>query len=162
MTIVMTKVSDNGENQKVARRSNTIKVDPEQKAQYDRRFINFGETGARYTFDEDFGEMLIICTDAYMSNLQPLVEWKNKSGRPTTLVSLTTAGGNNIENIKSYVSSFYNDPSHNLEFLLLVGEFNDITPKNGGYGSGGTCYSDNYLGKVVIMFGFQAFAQGRF
>ena len=46
MTIVMTKVSDNGENQKVARRSNTIKVDPEQKAQYDRRFINFGETGA--------------------------------------------------------------------------------------------------------------------
>ncbi|MBQ2188590.1 MAG: T9SS type A sorting domain-containing protein [Bacteroidales bacterium] len=148
MTIVMTKVSDNGENQKVARRSNTIKVDPEQKAQYDRRFINFGETSARYTFDEDFGEMLIICTDAYMSNLQPLVEWKNKSGRPTTLVSLTTAGGNNIENIKSYVSSFYNDPSHNLEFLLLVGEFNDITPKNYGSGAGGTCYSDNYLGKL--------------
>ena len=148
MTIAMNKVSDNGENQKIARRSNTIKVDPEQKAMYGQRFINFGETSKTYTFDEDYGEMLIICADQYMSNLQPLVEWKNKSGRPTTLVSVTTAGGNNIENIKNYVSSFYNNPAHNLEFLLLVGEYNDITPKNYGSGSGGTCYSDNYLGKL--------------
>ena len=148
MTIAMTKVSDNGENQKAARKSNTIKVDPEQKAMYSQRFINFEKSGAKYTFDEDYGELLIICADAYMTNLQPFVEWKNKSGRPTTLVSVSTAGGNNIENIKNYVSSIYNDPNHNLEFLLLVGEFNDITPKNYGSGSGGTCYSDNYLGKL--------------
>ena len=148
MTIAMTKVSDNGENQKLARKSNTIKIDPEQKAMYEKRFINFGENGAKYTFDEDFGELLIICADAYMSNLQPLVEWKNKSGRPTTLVSLSTAGGNSIESIKTYVSNFYNDPAHNLEFLLLVGEYSDITPKNYGSGSGGTCFSDNYLGKL--------------
>ena len=148
MTIAMTKVSNNGENQKVTRRSNTIKVDPEQKAQYSRRFINFSETSKTYTFDEDYGELLIICADMYMSNLQPLVEWKNQSGRPTTLVSVSTAGGNNIENIKNYVSGFYNDPAHNLEFVLLVGEYNDITPKNLGQGSGGTCYSDNYIGKL--------------
>lgn len=148
MTIAMTKVSDNGENQKAARRSNTIKVDPEQKAMYDQRFINFGETGTRYTFDEDNGELLIICADQYMTNLQPLVDWKIKSGRPTTMVSVTTAGGNNIENIKSYVQNFYNDPAHNLEFVLLVGEYNDITPKNLGYGSGGTVYSDNYIAKL--------------
>ena len=148
MTVVMTKVSDNGENQKLARKSNNIKVDPEQKAMYNKRFINFNASSKPYTFDEDYGELLIICADQYMSNLQPLVEWKNKSGRPTTLVSVTTAGGNNIENIKNYVSSFYNDPAHNLEFLLLVGEYNDITPKNYGSGSGGTCYSDNYLGKL--------------
>ena len=148
MTIAMTKVSDNGENQKIARKSNNIKVDPEQKAMYNKRFINFDASSKPYTFDEDYGELLIICADQYMSNLQPLVEWKNKSGRPTTLVSVTTAGGNNIENIKNYVSSFYNDPAHNLEFLLLVGEYNDITPKNYGSGSGGTCYSDNYLGKL--------------
>ena len=148
MTIAMTKVSDNGENQKLARKSNNIKVDPEQKAMYNKRFINFDASSKPYTFDEDYGELLIICADQYMSNLQPLVEWKNKSGRPTTLVSVTTAGGNNIESIKNYVSSFYNDPAHNLEFLLLVGEYNDITPKNYGSGSGGTCYSDNYLGKL--------------
>ena len=148
MTIAMTKVSDNGENQKSARKSNTIKVDPEQKAMYSQRFINFDKSGAKYTFDEDYGELLIICADAYMTNLQPLVDWKNKSGRPTTLVSVTTAGGNNIDNIKNYVNNFYNDPNHNLEFVLLVGEYNDITPKNMGSGSGGTCFSDNYIGKL--------------
>ena len=148
MTIVMTKVSDNGENQKLTRKSNTIKVDPEQKAMYNQRFINFGETSKTYTFDEDYGELLIICADQYMTNLQPLVEWKNKSGRPTTLVSVSTAGGNNIDNIKNYVSNFYNDPAHNLEFVLLVGEYNDITPKNYGYGQGGTVYSDNYICKL--------------
>lgn len=162
MTIAVTKVSDNGENQKSARKSSTIKMDPEQKAQYDRRFINFNQASSRYTFDEDFGEMLIICTDAYMDNLQPLVEWKNQSGRPTTLVSLSAAGGNNIENIKSYVSNFYNDPAHNLEFLLLVGEFNDITPKNYGSGSGGTCYSDNYLGKLEGTDDYLEVLVGRF
>ena len=162
LTIEMTKVSDNGENQKAARRSNTIKVDPEQKAAYAHRFINFGETSARYTFDEDFGEMLIICADMYMSNVQPLVDWKNQSGRPTTMVSLSEAGGNNIENIKTFVTNYYNDPDHNLEFLLLVGEYNDITPKNYGSGSGGTCYSDNYLGKLEGSDNYLEVLVGRF
>ena len=144
MTIAMTKVSDRGENQKTIRRGNTVKVDPEQKAQYDRRFINFGETGAKYQFDEDFGEMLIVCADMYMSNLQPLVEWKNKSGRPTTLVSVTQAGGNNAQNIKNYISSVYNDPDHNLEFVLLVGEYNDLTPYLVASGK----RSDNWFGKL--------------
>lgn len=143
MTIAMTKVSDNGENQKIARRSNTIKVDPERKAQYNRRFINFGETAAKYTFDEDFGELLIICPDQYMSEMEEFVAWKNQSGRPTTLVSLTTAGGNNDNNIKNYISNFYNDPSHNLEFILLVGEYNDLTPHSM---SGGR--SDNWFGQL--------------
>ena len=148
LTIEMKKVSDNGTNQKAARKSNTLKTDPEQKAQYRRRFINFDATQAKYNFDEDYGELLIICTDAYMANLQPLVEWKNQSGRPTTLVSLSEAGGNNIENIKSYVNNFYSEPDHNLEYVLLVGEYNDITPKNLGYGDGGTVFSDNYIGKL--------------
>ena len=82
-----------------------------------------------------------------MSNLQPLVDWKNQSGRPTTLVSLSTAGGNNAQNIKNYIQNFYNDPSHNLEFILLVGEYNDLTPYciTSGYDSK---YSDNWFGKL--------------
>ena len=143
MTIAMTKVSDNGENQKVSRRSNVIKVDPEMKAQYNRRFINFGETQARYTFDEDFGEMLIICPDQYMSEMTEFVAWKNQSGRPTTLVSLSAAGGNNDNAIKSYIQNIYNDPNHNLEFILLIGEYTDLTPHsmNGGR-------SDNWFGML--------------
>lgn len=147
LTLEMTKVSDNGENPKVTRKSGAIKADPEQKAQYSRRFINFENVQTKYPFDEDYGEMLIICADPYMSNLQPLVDWKNQSGRPTTLVSLSTAGGNNAQNIKNYIQNFYDDPSHNLEFILLVGEYNDLTPYciEAGYDSK---YSDNWFGKL--------------
>ena len=162
MTIAMNKVSDNGENQKSTRKSSTIKIDPEQKAHYNRRFINFGETSAKYSFDEDYGELLIICADMYMSNLQPFVDWKNQSGRPTTLVSVSTAGGNNPENIKNYISNFYNDLSHNLEYLLLVGEYNDLTPKNLGYGQGGTVYSDNWFGKLEGNDDYLEILVGRF
>ncbi len=143
MTIAMTKVSDNGENQKINRRSNTIKLDPEQKAQYDRRFINFAETSAKYTFDEDFGELLIICPDQYMSEMDEFVAWKNQSGRPTTLVSVSAAGGNNDTQIKNYIQNFYNDPNHNLEFILLIGEYNDLTPHSLGGGR-----SDNWFGQL--------------
>ena len=147
MTITMNKVSNNGINPKTARKANA-KMSAERKAAYDRRFINYKESCTKYIFDEDYGELLIICADAYMSQLQPFVDWKIQSGRPTTLVNLTTAGGNNPENIRNYVSNFYNDPAHNLEYLLLVGEYNDLTPKNLGYGEGGTVYSDNWFGKL--------------
>ncbi|MCR4848058.1 MAG: T9SS type A sorting domain-containing protein [Bacteroidales bacterium] len=144
LTLEMTKVSDNGVNPKATRKSGAIKVDPEQKAQYSRRFINFENVQAKYPFDEDYGELLIICTDAYMENLQPLADWKNQSGRPTTLVSLSTAGGNNAQNIKNYIQGIYDDPNHNLEFILLVGEYNDLTPYSISYDK----KSDNWFGKL--------------
>ena len=130
MTIVMNKVSDNGENQKAARKSNNIKVDPEMKQAYSRRFINFGQT--RYEFTEDRGTMLVICPEQYMEAMQPLVEWKNQSGRPCTMVSVAEAGGNNENNIKAYIQNLYEND--NLEFVLFVGDYNDITPHsmNGG------------------------------
>ena len=143
LTIEMTKVSDNGENQKVSRRSNTIKVDPEMKHAYSERFINFGQGAAKYTFVEDAGEMLVICPDQYLEAMQPLVDWKNESGRPTTMVSLTEVGGNNDNQIKSYIQNIYNNPERNLEFILLVGDYNDLTPHSM---SGGR--SDNWFGML--------------
>ncbi|MBR6878260.1 MAG: T9SS type A sorting domain-containing protein [Bacteroidales bacterium] len=143
LTIEMTKVSDNGENQKVTRRSNTIKVDPEMGHAYSTRFINFGQSASKYTFIEDAGEMLVICPDQYMEAMQEFVDWKNESGRPTTMVSLSEVGGNNDTQIKNYISNIYNDPDRNLEFILLVGDYNDLTPHSM---SGGR--SDNWFGML--------------
>ncbi len=130
MTIAMNKVSDNGENQKAARKSNNIKVDPEMKQAYSHRFINFGQT--RYDFTEDRGAMLVICPEQYMEAMQPLVDWKNQSGRPCTMVSVAEVGGNNENNIKNFIQDMYD--KDNLEFILFVGDYNDITPHsmNGG------------------------------
>lgn len=142
MTIEMRKVSDNGVNQKVARKS-SAKVSPEMEASYERRFINYQESAAKYPFDHDRGEMLVICPDQYMESMQPFVDWKNQSGRPTTMVSVTEAGGNNDNQIKNYIRSIYEDPNRNLEFVLLVGDYADLTPHSIGGGRG-----DNWFGQL--------------
>ena len=161
MTIAMTKVSDNGENPMVTRKSNDVKTSSEFKAAYDRRFINFGAAEAKYNFLEDYGEMLIICAEQFMTGMQPLVDWKNQSGRPTTMVSVATAGGNNATNIKNYITNLYNDPNHNLAYVLLVGDYEHITPHPFSY-DGGTQYSDIWFGQVVGTDNYPEVFIGRF
>ena len=142
MTIAMKKVSDNGVNQKVARKANS-KMSAEMDAAYSHRFINYAESAAKYSFLQDHGEMLVICADQYMEAMQPFVDWKNQSGRPTTMVSVTEAGGNSDTQIKSYIQGIYNDPNHYLGYILLVGDYNHITPHSM---SGGR--SDNWFGQL--------------
>ena len=157
MTIAMKKVSNNGENQKAARKSNTIKVDPEQKAMYEKRFINFESAATKYPWVEDNGEMLIICADQFMTGVEPLVEWKNQSGRPTTLVSVSEVGGNNDNVIKSYITNLYNDPNHNLAYVLFVGDYEHITP----HALSGE-RSDNWFGQVEGSDHYPEIFVGRF
>ena len=164
LTIEMVKVSDNGENQKTARRSGTIKMDPETQHAYGRRFINFAEAGAKYPFLTDRGEMLVICADEFMEGMQPFVEWKNESGRPTTMVSVTEVGGNNTDVIKNYINNLYNDPDHNLTYVLFVGDYQHITPHPFQYsdGTSTTQYSDIWFGQLEGNDYYQEVFVGRF
>ena len=134
LTLTLHKISEKGKNPKAQRKSNTLKMSPEAKAMYAQRFVNFTESSSKYPFLPDEGEMLVICPEPYLQAMQPFVDWKNQSGRPTTMVSLAEAGGNNADQLKSFILSHYNNPSENLTYLLLVGDYADITPKamNGG------------------------------
>ena len=142
MTIAATKVSDNGMNPKISRRNNV--VDSEIAASYQRRFINYSKD--RYPFLEEQGEMLIVCVDEYLDELQPLVDWKNISGRPTSIVATSTTG--TLDNLKAYLQSYYS--SHpNLTHILLVGEHENlpaypITVQNGFY----SARTDNYYSRL--------------
>lgn len=156
MTIEMRKVSDNGINQKAARKD-SFKMSDEMKAAYGHRFINFNEGTAKYNFIEDRGEMLVICPDQYMEAMQPFVEWKNQSGRPTTMVSLSEIGGNNESQIKSYINNIYTNPERDLEFVLLVGDYSDLTPHSM---SGGR--SDNWFGQLEGNDNYLEVLTGRF
>ena len=140
LRISVKKVSDNGENQKVSRRSDEIKLNVESKAAYERRFINFANQ-SKYDFLVDEGEMLIICVDEYMDAIQPLVEWKNISGRPTTMVGVLETGTNDA--MKTYVQNYYNEHP-NFTYLLLVGEYNNLPPYTMSY----SVKSDNYYGML--------------
>ena len=156
LTLAMNKVSDNGVNQKSARKA-SAKVSPEMKATYDRRFINYKENNAKYNFVEDRGEMLIICADQFMPGMEEFIAWKNQSGRPTTMVSVTEAGGNSDTQIKSYINDIYSNPERNLVFVLFVGDYEHITP----HAVGGE-RSDTWFGQLEGNDRYEEVLVGRF
>jgi len=90
---------------------------------YTHHFVNHDSDDGRYaTLDED-GEMLIIASDSWLANVDPLVDHKNSIGIPTTAVGVGTIG-NNSASIESYIRDRYT--SSNLAFVLLVGDSNHV------------------------------------
>ena len=156
LTLAMNKVSDNGVNQKVATKS-IHKVSPEMKATYERRFINYKKNDAKYNFLEDRGELLIICADQFMAGMEEFIAWKNQSGRPTTMVSVSEAGGNSDTQIKNYINSIYSNPERNLVFVLFVGDYEHITP----HAVGGE-RSDTWFGQLEGNDRYEEVFIGRF
>ncbi len=149
MTVEMYRVGTGGENQ-LARKSNDIRIDQEINAVYDNHFINFGTVMNRYTPMNETGELLIICHDAFMSAMEPFVNWKKQIGRPTTIVGTSTAG-TSYSAIKSYIQAQYNS-NNNISHVLLVGDVAQIPgipyeAGSGYYGYSGK--SDNMYGQVV-------------
>ena len=148
MTVEMYKVDDNGSNVMEARRSNTIKLDPDFKSMYQRHFINYEAGMAKYTPLDEEGDLLIICYNSYMSYMTDFVNWKKTRGINTTLVSTNTAGST-YSAIKNYIQSQYN-ANNNITHVLLVGDVAQIPGYS--YSGGGSSYSglgDNAYGQIV-------------
>ena len=146
MTVEMYCEGVGGENQ-ITRKSNTVKMDPEFNALYDNQFINYQASLNRYTPIQEEGDLLIICHDAFMTAMQPFVNWKKQIGRPTTMVGTSTAGTTDTA-IKSYIESQYASNS-NLTHVLLVG---DVAQIPGHFMSFGGGYS-GYSGKSDLWYG---------
>lgn len=141
--------SAKGEGENVLnRRSNNIKMDSEYKNIYSSRFINYNEAGAKYNVVEEQGDLLVICYADYMEAMQPFVDWKKSIGRKTTMVSINDAGGNNADNVKSFISGQYAD-NPELTHVLIVGDYTHLMGK---YLSAGNYYED-YSGRSDWWFG---------
>ena len=130
----------------IDRRSNVVKMDPEVDALYGNHFINYSESMSKYTPMVETGELLIICHDAFMTAMQPYVNWKKQIGRPTTMVGTSTSG-NTATAIKAYIQSQY-DANSNLTHVLLVGDVAQIPGNQYSAGSYGG-KSDNMYGQVA-------------
>jgi len=120
---------------------------------YTEHFINYNARSDRYTPIAETGEMLIICYDDFVNEMQDFVSWKNQIGIKTTIVPRTSVG-NNASSISSYVDNYYNN--HNLGYLLLVGDKSQIpTITIGGdesdisyaYISGNDHYPEFFVGR---------------
>ena len=147
----------------ISNRSKTMVLDPEFKAIYQSRYINYEASMAKYTPIEENGELLIICHDAFMNAMEPFVAWKKQIGRPTTMVG-TSVTGNSATTIKSYIDTYY--ASHpNLTSILLVGDVAQIPGTYVNAGSGYTGYSgygDLPYGQTVGTDSYNEVIIGRF
>ena len=137
------------------------KIDNDFAKIYANHFKNFSVHSPNYSPIGEEGKMLIICYDAWMSQMIPFVNWKNSIGRPTEIVSVSTAGGTAAA-IKNYVSNYY--ATSGLTYLLLVGDAAQV-PTNSlglvaGVQIGGD--SDNAYGYVTGIDHYQEFFVGRF
>ncbi len=123
-------------------------VDPQYKWIYERRFINMAQMD--YTPVEEQGPMLVITYDAFHDAVQPLVDWKNQKGVPTTLVDVSTIG-NNATAIKNYITNIYQ--TDGLTYVLLVGDAAQVATPSGGedptYGMilGNDAYPELFVGR---------------
>ena len=121
---------------------------------YRSHFINHRQTEDRYSPLDEEGDLLIICHDAWISNVQPLVSHRTSRGISASVVGVSTIGNDHAA-IKSYIQSVYD--SSDLAFVLLVGDGSQVdTPRVSG-GSSDPSYSklaggDNYPDILVGRF----------
>ena len=99
------------------------KIDKDYNDIYSNHFSNFNFSNTRFDYLVDHGNMLIISEAAFMSTMEPFVDWKNLKGIPTEMVSVSNIGAN-ASSIANYVENYYY--SNGLTFLLLVGDIAQI------------------------------------
>ena len=127
---------------------------------YSRHFLNY-DSGLRYDPLDETGDLLIICHDAWLANVQPLVDHKNAIGINTTAIGVSTIG-NNSNSIKSHIQDVYDNSD--LAFVLLVGDGSEVDTPYAAGGSSDPSYAllaggDNYPDILVGRFSAQSAGQ---
>ncbi len=136
----------------------------EEKEIMNERFLNLPAIQAnakvQYTPMNEYGDMLVICHPAFLTNVQPLVDWKNQKGIKTELVSSATSGTTGAA-VKSYIQTYY--ASHpNLLYVLLVGDHEQINSYNAGNAGSEVKWSDTYYGFLSGNDHYPEIMMGRF
>lgn len=150
MTVEVSKTEETGENP-LTRQNAPEKIDQQFEKIYHRHFLNYAASASRYDPLSEYGNMLIICYDAFIPAMQPYLDWRFKAGRPTELVDVASIG--NSAAIKSYIANYYNN--NGLTFVLLVGDASQVPSSysNGdsdndySYIVGNDHYPDLFIGR---------------
>jgi hypothetical protein len=113
---------------------------------------------------ETNNKYLIVAPDKYANALSEFIRWKESAGFEVTLHTLEEAG-NSFEEIKSFISSKYNNNADKFTYALLVGnekefptdyvetKFDRQTPSDLGYftmGGNGDYIPDVFYGRMTV------------
>jgi gingipain R len=98
------------------------------------------------SISNDKVEILVICQDSNLSNATKLASWKNQKGLKTSIINLKNV--KEITKIKSLIdSSVVATPS--FEYIILLGNHDEIPAFNYGLIDGDNYYSDSYYGQLT-------------
>lgn len=120
---------------------------------YRRHFLNYNSFGSRQKIVEEEGNLLILTDGRFISQLQPLVSWRQQCGRQVEVVEVSTIG--EAQEIRQFVSDYFYDKG--LTYLLLVGDGAQVPPLLVGGN-----YSDNAYAFVAGKDHYPDFFVGRF
>jgi hypothetical protein len=101
------------------------------EALYDSHFLNY--PARRYGELDNEGDMLIICHDPWLANIQPLANHKNSAGINTTVVAVSEIG-NTPAQIGDYIDAKY--ASSDLCYVLLIGDAEHISAETSSVENG--------------------------
>ncbi len=149
VTVAIRKIASGGENV-LTRPASQRPTEPYFHKIYQRHFTNFDCLDYDPLFES--GEMLIICYDDFVDEMEPFVEWKNQKGIFTSMVPVSEVG-NDWRLIRDYIQDVYT--SSNLTYVLLVGDALQLTtvPEDSGSDpvyaltSGDDSYPDIFIGR---------------
>jgi len=149
VTVKFSKTGKTGQNPLY--RNHPLKsINTEFNSLYSNQFLNY--KSVKYTPLDEHGRILIIAHAAFIPAMQPYINWKISEGIPTQIVDVATIGG--VAAIKSYVSTYFNDPG--LTYLLLVGDHQQVptilstagdSDNSYGYLAGNDHYPDIFVGR---------------
>ncbi len=144
------KINDNGANPLI-REKMPEKIALEYFAIYDLHFLNSPQNLTDYTPVSEHGNMLVISYNAFMSAMQPLIDWRIQTGTPVEIVDVASIGGST--QIKNFIADYYN--TNGLTFVLLVGDAAQVptsyasgdSDNNYSYIVGNDHYPDVFIGR---------------
>lgn len=120
-----------GKNEKVRARDG---IDAEFANLYKRLFVNYNMAGNFTTPNENSGRAIVICPDEWVSNIQPLLDWRATKGLETKLIKISEIPGvangaptpaQTAEVIKAEYAK------GNLTYVHLVGDGDKLAPPKG-------------------------------
>ena len=117
MTLEVETTGTGGINEKQARMQDGI--DSAFATLYSLGFDNY-EDVSKYNMVSVDGRMLVVCNDAFMSVIQPFVDWKRSSGLDVELISTGSVGGTTA-GIQAAIDTRYEEPA-GLTYVILVGD----------------------------------------
>ena len=107
-------------------------VDPQFERLYRQGFDNY-DGAAKYTMVGVDGPMLVVANDAFMSTIQPFVEWKRQKGLQVDLISTSSVGGTTA-GIQGAIDTRFAS-ADGLTYVVLVGDISEVPTYSGTYES---------------------------